>query len=126
MFSAQGLENLPQTLRLSLSDKFDDDDDDEALTSTPAFSQEVEARQKERENFENRVRQRLSMQRAYRDAMETKIAKDNAEREEEEEMRKIMMAKFAGEGHACVRAFIGIQKRTGRREARTVLCEQNL
>ena len=36
------------------------------------------------------------MQRAYRDAMETKVAKDNAEREEEEEMRKIMMAKFAG------------------------------
>ena len=29
--------------------------------------------------------------------METKVAKDNAEREEEEEMRKIMMAKFAGE-----------------------------
>ena len=56
----------------------------------------MEARQKERDNFENRVRQRLSMQRAYRDAMETKIAKDNAEREEEEEMRKIMMAKFAG------------------------------
>ena len=103
MFNAQGLENLPQTLRLSLSDKFDDDDT--ALTSTPAFSQEVEARQKERENFENRVRQRLSMQRAYRDAMETKIAKDNAEREEEEEMRKIMMAKFAGKEHerACYR-----------------------
>ena len=28
--------------------------------------------------------------------METKAAKDSAEREEEEEMRKIMMAKFAG------------------------------
>ena len=42
------------------------------------------------------MRERLSMQRAYRDAMETKVAKDNAEREEEEEMRKIMMAKFAG------------------------------
>ena len=56
----------------------------------------MEARKKEREAFEQRVRQRLSMQRAYRDAMETKFAKESAEREEEEEMRNIMMAKFAG------------------------------
>ena len=39
------------------------------------------------------------MQRAYRDAMETKVAKETAEREEEEEMRRIMMAKFAGGSH---------------------------
>lgn len=66
-----------------------------AILDLAEEEKELEARKKEREDFENRVRQRLSMQRAYRDAMETKIAKSNAEREEEEEMRNIMMAKFA-------------------------------
>jgi len=66
-----------------------------AILDLAEEEKELEARKKEREEFEKRVRERLSMQRAYRDAMETKVAKDNAEREEEEEMRKIMMAKFA-------------------------------
>lgn len=68
---------------------------DRAILDLAEEEKEVEAREKEMADFEKRVRERLSMQRAYRNAMETKAAKDEAERQEEEEMRAIMMAKFA-------------------------------